>query len=166
MSEKSATPEAPGFWAAMKSTIRGVDAPWQLAWGLCLGLAIGLIPKFSALPFLLAIVLVLSRANLLTGLIGMAMGILCLGGLQGSFDRWGWTCLNYQAAQPLLAWLQQQPLVPWLRINNTIVAGSLIALAISWLPLLVLAHAFFAWYHPHILARWRDFMAPETDPAR
>ena len=165
MSGKITEPTPSSFWQVCRATIQGVDEPRQLATGLCLGLAIGLIPKFSVLPALFLVVLILSRANLLTGLIGITVGVLTLGGMQGNFDHWGYWFLTLEQMQSAFAWLQQLPLVPWLRFNNSLVAGSLLTLGIGWLPLMILSRLFFAWYHPHIVARWRDFMSPEPKVA-
>ena len=52
------------FLRLMVSTFRGAQSPQQLAWGVTLGMAFGLIPNDSLLVAILGVVILATKTNL------------------------------------------------------------------------------------------------------
>ena len=65
-------------WSSFKGTVRGFDTPHQLGLGLAFGIAVGLIPKDSLLPYAIGFIAILSTANLLCFGIGVIVAHVCL----------------------------------------------------------------------------------------
>ena len=53
-------------WLDFRGTISGFNSSRQLAAGVTLGMIVGLLPKDSLLTYVLALIVILSPANLLT----------------------------------------------------------------------------------------------------
>lgn len=105
--------------------IAAADTPRQLALGFAIGMMIGLVPKGNLTAVALSMLLLGTRVNLATGM----LGALCFSWLSGWTDplahRIGCGLLAHEPLQPLLAWLHDLPLVPWTALDNTVVFGSL-----------------------------------------
>jgi uncharacterized protein (TIGR03546 family) len=153
------------FWQAFRSTIRGIDAPQQLAWGLTIGLIVGVIPKFSAIPFLLLLFLVLSRANLATGILGAFTGHFLGHYLMPMFDSAGNWFLTRPFLQSILSSAHELPFIAWLRINNTVVAGSIVYSVLALIPLYFLSRGLCGWLQPQLVQRWRHIAQAKTHHA-
>lgn len=134
------------IWSGFFSTIRGVDSNRQLALGITLGLMAGLIPKVSLLPYLIAVVLILSTANLLTGILGALLGSVISPLLDPLTHKIGSVFLTFDVFEPTFAWLNSLPLVPWTRFENTVVSGSLILGLILAYPAYRFSKTFFERY--------------------
>lgn len=123
-------------WQKFCNSVEGKNTTRQLAAGVVFGMLIGLIPKDSLLIIVSTVILVLSPANLLTAAISaivfslvgtipplnaaihsMGIGILGQASLEATFRSW-WSL----------------PLVPWTRINNSIVVGAIALWAILLVP--------------------------------
>lgn len=151
-SDAEARPSAmAGLWAAFRSTVQGVDRPRQLAWGLTIGLGVGLLPKYSLLVPLIIAGLILSRANLLTALLGIVFGSLTAPLVAPLALRWGEWLAVHPIAQSSLAELQAMPLVPWLCLNDTLVLGTMGFILAAGIPMFVVSLLFFNWYRPALI---------------
>lgn len=138
------------IWNSFKSTVRGFDTPHQLALGLTLGLAIGLLPKDSLLPYALGVIAILTPGNLFC----LAIGITATSFLSIHLDPVthpiGSWILTYQPLQTTWSWLHELPMAPWTRFNNTVVMGNLaLGLALA-LPIYLLSRTLFAKFGPSI----------------
>lgn len=111
-------------WISFKATVRGFDTPHQLALGIALGIWIGLIPKDSALPYVLAALAILTPANLICLALGIAGGSLLSPQLDSVTHEMGLATLTYAPCEPMWAWIYSLPAGPWTRINNTVVMGT------------------------------------------
>lgn len=130
-------------WLKFKGTVRGFDSPRQLALGIALGMLIGLIPKDSLLPYAIGLIAILSHSNLLclgiSAFVFTKLGPL-LDGLSHPLGAWA---LNLSAIEPSLNWLYQWPLLPWMRLENTVVTGSFIVGLLSFIPVYLVSELFF-----------------------
>jgi uncharacterized protein (TIGR03546 family) len=96
----------------------------QIAWGIALGILVGIVPKGNLTAWLFGMVLLATKVNL--G-VGMLTAILV-----SSINAWtdplthaiGMRLLKSPEIQNLLVRWSDKPLVPWLALNNTIVLGS------------------------------------------
>jgi len=122
------------IWNSFKGSVKGFDTSHQLALGVAFGLLIGLIPKDSLLPYVIALVALLSRANLLSlGASGLAFSWLSpkLDVVTHQIGRW---VLTFDPLESAWTQLYQLPIVPWTRFENTVVTGSLLMGLILCLP--------------------------------
>lgn len=113
-------------WRSFRGTVRGFDSPHQIALGVALGMIVGLIPKDSLLPYAIAFLVVLTPANLLSVLFSAIAFSFVSPLLDAGSHPIGMWVLNHEAVAPTWIWLYELPLVPWTRIENTVVVGSLI----------------------------------------
>ena len=162
MKTQSSSNQSASFWHAFRSTIRGIDAPPQLAWGLTIGLIVGVMPKFSAIPFLLLLFLVLSRANLATGILGSLIGHFLGQVMIPLFEPAGFWFLTRPVLQSSFSSAHEFPYVAWLRINNTVVAGSLVYSVLALIPLYVLSKSLCGWLQPLLVQIWQRFAPTKT----
>jgi uncharacterized protein (TIGR03546 family) len=136
-----------------KTTINGINTPHQLALGVTIGAVIGMVPKDSAIPYLFALLLLLSRGNLLCGI----LSAVCFSFLSPILDpishATGLKALTVTAWQPFLAEFVSRPFIPWLRIENTIVTGSLIISLLASLPLYAVSNIYFRLWGIRMLER-------------
>lgn len=134
------------YWSKFRSTIRGFDSSRQLALGVALGMVVGLVPKESLIPYALGCLLLLSTANLVTS----AVSIFCFSWLGSLFDpisdRLGNYVLTFDLFEPTLAKLNELPIVPWTRFENTVVTGSLILGLILAIPVYRISYSLFERY--------------------
>lgn len=108
--------------------VRGVaaaDTPRQLALGLAIGMMIGLVPKGNLTAIALSMILLGTRVNLATGMLGALLFSWLSGWTDPLAHRIGNGLLNCEPLQPMLASLHNLPLVPWTAFDNTVVFGSL-----------------------------------------
>jgi uncharacterized protein (TIGR03546 family) len=109
-------------------------SPGAIAGGIAFGSMLGLIPKDNLLAlFLLAMVALLPINQL------FACAVACLVSLVGPwttpFTDWiGYQVLRWELVGSVLASLYTLPMVPWFRLENTIVMGSMIVGLVLWIP--------------------------------
>ncbi len=131
------------IWTSFKGTVKGFDTSRQLAVGVACGLVIGLIPKDSLLPYAIALIAILSRGNLLS----MGVSGLVFSGLSPALDsvshRLGIWLLTLDPLQSTWSALYQLPVVPWTRLENSVVTGSLLLGLISCVPIYLISFQFF-----------------------
>lgn len=128
----------------MRGSIRGVDSSRQLAAGVALGMLIGLTPKISLLVIVFGILLILSKANLITGILS-ALVFTWIGPLLDPISHsLGVMLLTHESLQPFFCDIFQSPLVAWTRIENTVVTGSIIIGLLSILPVYHVSYRLFA----------------------
>ena len=113
-------------WTSFKGTVRGFDTPHQLGLGLAFGIAVGLIPKDSLLPYAIGVIAILSTANLLCFGIGVVVAHVVSPALDHLTHVIGSWFLTFSPLEPIWATLSEFPLVAWTRFNNSVVMGTLI----------------------------------------
>jgi len=140
------------LWERFKKSLRTSDTPRQMAAGVALGVLIGIIPKDSILCGILIVCLILSPANLLTGLLA-SLFFNTLSSL-AIFKQWGAQLGNLVLEAPILesTWMQilQLPYAAWLRWDNNTTVGLTLAALLLSIPVYFAAHTFFS----SISAKW------------
>ena len=123
--------------------ISAINSPHELALGVAFGALIGIMPKDSAIPWIIALVFLLSRGNLLCGFVS-AIALSAVGPMLDVWsDKMGMAVLSIESLQTTYALWMELPWVAWTRFNNTVVAGSFAIGAIAWLPIYLLSQVFF-----------------------
>ena len=102
------------------------DTPRQLALGLALGMVIGLVPKGNLTALVLSTILIATRVNLATGMLGVFVFSLLSGWTDPLANRLGHSLLSIGPLQPVYAYLFDLPLAAWTSLDNTVVFGSLV----------------------------------------
>ena len=135
-----------------RTSVRGVDTVRQLAWGVTLGMVIGLLPKDSGLVVLGAVALILSGANLITG--GLAIVSFSWVGMaiDPTAHQVGSSLLSIGLVQSALGEAMKWPLIPWFRLDNTVVMGELAIGLLAALPIYRISHVLLARYRARLVA--------------
>lgn len=129
-----------------QNRISAINSPHQLALGAAFGVVIGIMPKDSALPWLIGLVFLLSRGNLLCGILtAIAMSIVSPS-LDAFSDKLGISVLSIDFLQSTFVSWMDTPWVAWTRFNNTVVAGSFAIGILSCLPVYLLSQVFFRFW--------------------
>lgn len=124
-------------------SIGGINTAHQLALGVAFGMLIGLIPKESALAWGIGLLFLLSRANLLCGII-VGFVVTLLSPLLDVYSaRIGFSILSIESLQTTYSTWLELPFVAWTRFNNTVVIGSLAIGLLAWFPVYLLGQVFF-----------------------
>jgi len=118
----------------------GADTPRQLAMGLAIGMVIGLVPKGNLTAVALSMILLGTRVNLATGMLGALLFSCIAGWTDPLAHRIGGSLLTHQPLQPLFAWFHNLPLAPWTALDNTVVFGSLTLGVWLFLPVYHFSH--------------------------
>ena len=130
-----------------------VDAtPRQMAFGLALGVLVGLVPKGNLLAIGLMMLLCSLRVNLGVGLATVFAtswaGML----LDPITHRIGEFLLKSDVLKPLWETMYDTALLPWTDFNNTVVLGSFVLGAGAFLPLYFLSRPIFGLLTPRLVA--------------
>jgi uncharacterized protein (TIGR03546 family) len=120
----------------------------QMALAIALGVACGLLPKFSGLSLgLLALMYVLPIHLLLSVMVAVAVSLLAQP-LVPVFDQLGTYSLSHPFWSAFWQRLDTYALVPWLGLHNTVVHGATVVATIIFLPVTLIAYAGAAWLMP------------------
>lgn len=121
--------------AKILQLLNSETAPSQLAAGVCFGMIVGLSPTISWLNLFFFLVVFLLRVNLSLFFMSTAIFALLSFALDPLFDRVGyWALVDLTAARQLWVAIASAPILPYFRLNNTIVMGSLLTALILFLP--------------------------------
>lgn len=142
----------------LAQALAAVDSPRQLAAGLALGFALGLIPKTSLLAPLGLIVLAALQVNLAAAYGAAALASLCAPLADPVAHALGRVLLVKAAfLTPLWTALYNLPLVPWTGFNNTVTLGWTVLGALSAYPLYRAALPWCERYRETVGAKLRRF---------
>lgn len=133
--------------------ICGINSAHQLALGVAFGVLIGLIPKESALAWGIGLLFLLSRGNLLCGIVVGLAATLLSPLLDVYSARIGLSILSIESLQTTYASWLDLPFVAWTRFNNTVVIGSLAIGLLAWFPVYLLGQVFFRSFGIAIIER-------------
>jgi uncharacterized protein (TIGR03546 family) len=101
-------------------------SPNQIAWGISLGVVLGLIPKDNLTAIALIATIAFIRVNQLSACL-VAIGFTLLGGLLDPISNTlGLRLLNQPLFASGIARLYEVPLLPWTCLDNSIVVGGML----------------------------------------
>jgi len=133
---------------SLKRAILGRRQPHQLAWGLALGLLLGIVPYGNLLA--VAILLFIMSVGVNHGMVAVTAVITTF--LASRFDSQTHAVGNYLLTHPdfspIFASAWQLPVVPWTDINNTVVTGSLVVGLAIVVPAYLFSYPIFHWLAP------------------
>ena len=99
-----------------------------------LGIVVGMIPKFSLLPWVIGIIAMLLPLNLVTLVITVVVCSLAGPLLDPLFHEIGYSVLTDPSLQRFWESMAQSDSFVWFQLNNTVVTGSLVASLVALLP--------------------------------
>lgn len=140
-------------------------SPRQIAWGMAIGMWLGMIPKGNLTAWLVGVILLATRVNLGCGML-TAMGVTAISTWVDPLTHGiGQRLLNLEGLRSLLATWHDAPLVPWLCLNNTVVLGSTTLGLVLLYPVQHVMFQIVSWVSPLVQRWWNrkaDREAEET----
>lgn len=131
------------LFSSLRKAIAGRKYPSQLAWGLALGLLIGLIPHGNLLAVALVLGVLMLRVNhamvALTA-IGVTMIAPRLDPISDQLAQWFFA---QEGVSEAMAQAWDYPLIPWTDLNNTVVMGSFLIGLIALVPAFAISYPMF-----------------------
>ncbi|XZE22583.1 DUF2062 domain-containing protein [Pirellulaceae bacterium SH449] len=114
--------------------------PGAIAGGMAFGTMLGLMPKDSLVAVCILLLIAVLPVNQLLACVA-TLGLTLAESLTwGVTDRIGFLTLNLDIVSSLIGSLYQFPIAPWLRLENTVVMGSLILGVATWMPCFLLTY--------------------------
>lgn len=141
--------------------IAAADTPRQLALGFAIGMMIGLVPKGNLTAVVLSMILLGTRVNIATGMLGAFVFSWVSGWTDPLAHRIGSSLLTHDSLQPLFGWLYSLPLVPWTALDNTVVFGSLTLGVWLFLPVYHFGYGVFEKVQPWIAEHLKRYYVEE-----
>jgi uncharacterized protein (TIGR03546 family) len=124
-------------------------SPRQIAWGIALGMMIGLVPKGNLVAVGLTMILFSLRTNLGLGLTTAFLVSLAGPSLDQLTHGIGAKALQTPIIYQVLCDAFQRPVVPWTSLNNTIVLGGFLLGILLFYPTMHVSELTAAWLQPH-----------------
>jgi uncharacterized protein (TIGR03546 family) len=121
--------------------------PNQIAWAIVWGVACGLLPKTSLLfPLALMLSFVLPIHLVAAGfcIIFTSLFAFILHPMLGNLGHW---IFQYTQLGQNIYQLDKYPLVPWLRLHNTVVVGTLVTSAVMAIPAYLVLQKTLSWLY-------------------
>ena len=117
-------------------TLHSDGTPNQVAWGIALGAALGIIPLFTLQNALIFVALVMINISFSAGMLGWALAVPVGFALDPLFDAIGRYLLVTRAdLTPFWTKVINLPLLPYSQFNNTVALGATLTWLVS-LPFL------------------------------
>lgn len=127
----------------------------QLAAGAAFGMIVGLSPFFTWHNLMIFLLVCLFRVNFAMFFLSTAVFAVLGFLLDPLFDALGyWLLVDVHSLRPLWIQIATAPILPFFRLNNTVVMGSLAFSLALFLPLFI----FFTWAVIQYRKTWREKM--------
>jgi uncharacterized protein (TIGR03546 family) len=127
------------LYRSIRAALLGKATTRQLAWGIALGVVLGLIPKGNLLVPSLAVFVLFLNVNYVIAFATAALITVSGGWTDPLTHSIGQTILQQPDMREMFTKLQQLPLIPWFDLNNTVVLGSFLLGVALLLPVYQLA---------------------------
>ena len=135
------------FWRRLRG-INPLNSPRHYALGIVVGIAIGLIPKFSIIPWAMMLIGMLLPTNLLA-LIAAGVVFTFVGPLLDAYShRIGAALLTEESLVSFWQLLFSNEQTIWLQLHNSVVLGSSVIALVLVLPVYLISIAATAYLRP------------------
>ena len=135
------TAEPSKFWRPLRYALRPFNRPHHYALAIAIGMVIGVVPKFSIVPWLV----VLSGLILPTNLIALVVSAIAFSFIGPLFDtqsHWlGATLLGHQSLETFWKNLFSFQYSIWLQLHNSVVLGSTLIAIAAIIPTYVISRS-------------------------
>ena len=126
--------------------------PVKISLAICFGMVVGFTQISSAHNLIILFLVLFIRVNLSAFILGTLVFKSLSFLLTGLFHKIGLWLLTDDFFQPLITELYNTTFWKFNRINNTVLAGGMVAALIGFIPMLLLANYLIKKYRLHILA--------------
>lgn len=138
------------------NTLHSDGTPNQVAWGIALGAALGIIPLFTLQNALIFVALVMINVSFSGGMLGWALAVPVGFALDPVFDAIGrYLLITRGDLAPFWTKMMNLPLAPYSQLNNTVALGA----TLTWVVTLPLLY----WGARIGVARYRATWAPKLE---
>lgn len=120
------------------------NRPRQIAWAIVWGCVCGVLPKSSLLFPLALMVSVLLPLHLVAAMVCMLITSCFCPLLHPALGNVGHWMFGSAGFAPLVQKLESYPLVPWMKLHNTVVMGALFSSFVAFMPAYWLVHQIIA----------------------
>jgi len=127
--------EQPKLWQRLRGALQPLNQPRHYALGIVVGMVVGLVPKFSIIPWAVLLLGMLLPTNLLAMIIAAIVFSFLGPLLDGQSHRLGAALLTDESLSSFWHSLLSLRYSNWLQLHNSVVLGSTIISAIAMLPL-------------------------------
>jgi len=118
----------------IRRAFQPLNSPSSIALAIVMGIVVGVIPKFSLLPWVIGIIAMLLPLNLVAFVVTVAVFSFAGPLLDPWFHHVGYMVLTDPVLQGFWTSMAQSELFVWLQLNNTVVTGSISAWLVALLP--------------------------------
>jgi uncharacterized protein (TIGR03546 family) len=118
----------------LRRAFQPLNSPSSIALAIMIGILVGVIPKFSLLPWVIGIVAMLLPLNLVAFVLTVAVFSFVGPMLDPWFHKVGYMVLTDPSLKGIWESMAQSETFVWWQLNNTVVTGSLVASLIALLP--------------------------------
>ena len=139
--------------AKLLAVLNSNTKPFQVGAGIAFGLLLALLPTANLFFAAAVLVVFLVRVHLSITIISFLALSLVVPVFDGLLNRLGHWMLTMPALQAFFTSAYAVPIVPLTRFYNTLVAGSLVAGLLLWVPVAFLSVLLVNLYRKHIHAR-------------
>lgn len=146
---------------SLKRAILGRREPHQLAWGLALGVLLGIVPHGTLIALAIFLFILSVRVNHGMVAVTAVATTVVAAKLDAQTHLVGKYVLTHPDLAHHLSLFWQWPLVPWTDINNTVVMGGLLIGLAALLPSYLLSYPIFHYLAPPT----NDLPAETAEPA-
>jgi uncharacterized protein (TIGR03546 family) len=129
----------------------------QIAFALTMGFVLSLIPPNNLIWFILFIPMMLFRVNQLAFLAALGLGRLLSFVVDPLSERLGFFVLSQDFLYRPMGRFLSNPIFGWTRLDDSLVAGSLILAAVLWIPCFIVMF--------YLVRLYRKFLAGKVKAA-
>ena len=137
--------------AKLLRVLNSETAPINISIAICFGMVVGFTQMWSVHNIIILFIVLFFRVNLSAFILGTLVFKSLSFIFNGVFHQIGLALLTADWYQNLGTYLYNITFWKFDRINNTIVAGSIVVSIIGFLPMLLLLNIFIKKYRKHIL---------------
>ena len=140
------------IFAKLLKLLNSDQNPGHLALAVCFGLAMGLMPGFSAFILVLVVLICIFKANLTLFLLvwGLFEGVAYV--FDPLLHQLGYGLLTSESLHALWASLIQSSFWKLTAFNNSLVMGALVSILVLWVPMYLLSYWLVKSYREQIKA--------------
>jgi len=132
------------------TVINANTRPAHVAGGIAFGLLLALVPAGNLLWIFLLTFTFFLKINTTMQMVFLALFKLITPLFTGISDALGWWVLSLPALKPLFTWINNVPILPFTRFNNTLVAGGLLLGVLLWVPVFLFSILLLKLYRQHL----------------
>lgn len=129
------TQEQPKLWQRLRGALVPLNQPRHYALGIVVGMLVGLVPKFSIIPWVALLVGTLLPTNLLAIILAAIVFSFLGPALDAQSHRLGAVLLTDQSLTSFWSSLLSHKYASWLQLHNSVVLGSTLFAGVAMLPL-------------------------------